>query len=165
MTDVTEPQDPQLVPTLTDKTPTSDRVEGQAAVIDGRTVNVRKTHPNLWRSVMAYAAINALLGLNFILLHPTFLIYETSNYVWGGTFLTLAAAKIVFLNLYRHLGAVRVAMAAEIAFMFFIAVGATEPFLDGIGSLQNPILYVGLAVLELPLLLEPFINPWTARRD
>lgn len=65
----------RVIPVLTDDTPRRDRIEGQTpvTVVDA---DLRKTHPNLWRSVMAFAAVNALLGLNFMILQPTFLIYN-----------------------------------------------------------------------------------------
>lgn len=157
--------DDQVMPPLTDSTPRREQLEGQATVTNGNAANLRKTHPNLWRAVMAFAAVNALLGLNFLILQPTFLIYNRSNYWWGAIFLTLAACKIVFLNLYRNLHLLRVTMACEVSFMMVIALGTTQPFFEGEGSLQLPILYLGMCVLEMPLLLEPFINPWTARRD
>lgn len=126
-------------------------------------IRLRLTHPNLWRSVQIYAALTVALGFNFILLHPTFPIYGASYYLWGGIFLGLGTAKLVFSNVVHNLTAVRVAMAAEIAYMLFLGVGTMEPYLNGVGSLQLPILYLGLCALELPLLLEPFFNPWTAR--
>lgn len=153
-----------VVPALTTETAARDLVTGQDAIVNG-TIDVRKTHPNLWRSVMLYASVNMLLGLNFLVLQPTFLIYDQSNYLWGVIFLAAGLAKVVFLNFYRSLRNVRLTMAFEVSFMFFIALGATQPFLEGEGSLQLPILYVGMALLELPMLIEPFVNPWTARRD
>lgn len=153
-----------VVPALTSETAARDLVTGQDAIVNG-TIDVRKTHPNLWRSVMLYASVNMLLGLNFLVLQPTFLIYDQSNYLWGVIFLAAGLAKVVFLNFYRSLRNVRLTMAFEVSFMFFIALGATQPFLEGEGSLQLPILYVGMALLELPMLIEPFVNPWTARRD
>jgi hypothetical protein len=156
--------DPQLVPTLTASTPKRDQVAGQGDVSNG-TPDIRKTHPLLWRAVMAYAAICGFLGLNFIFFHPAFLLYHQSNYWWGAIFLILCISKIVFLNLYRNLHLMRVTMACEVSFMLFLALGATEPVWTSSASLQLPILYIGLAILEIPLILEPFVNPWTARRD
>jgi len=156
---------PELMPVLTDETPSSETVEGQGAIINGGSLDVRKTHPNLWRVVMAFAVINVLLGLNFMLLHPAFLIYHQSNYLWGLIFLILGMSKITFLNFYRNLRLVRLTMGCEVAFMTSLALGATEPVFTSSASLQLPILYLGLAALELPLMLEPFINPWTARRE
>jgi hypothetical protein len=153
------------MPVLTNRTSRFHRVAGQGPVVNGAVIDIRKTHPNLWLLVMTYGGVCTLLGLNFLFLSPTFLLWQTPNYVWGVVFMFLACAKFVFLNVYRNLRLVRLTMAAEVGFMLFIALGATEPFLTGKGSLQLPILYVGMALLELPLLLEPFINPWTARRD
>ena len=49
------------------------------------------------------------------------------------------------------------------AYTAFLAVGTGEPWLEGCGSLQLPILYAGLALLQVPLMREPFVNPVTAK--
>ena len=154
----------QLVPILTTDTPKLEQVYGQGEIING-TVDLRKTNPNLWRAVLGFAIINISLGFNFLIFHPVFLLWHQSNYLWSAIFLTLGTSKIVFLILKRNLSMVRLTMGAEIGYMMFLAIGATEPVLTNSASMQLPILYVGLAFLELPWLLEPFINPWTARRD
>lgn len=94
---------------------------------------------------------------------PTFLIYAQPNAVWAVSFLAIGASKLIFLNVYRRLRLVRLCMAVEVAFMMYLAWGTTQPYFTGKGSLQLPILYGVLALLQVPLLLEPFINPLTAR--
>lgn len=128
------------------------------------TIDIRKTHPNLYWLVMTLALVGLALGLNFIFLHPTFPIYGASNYLWGGIFLGIAFGKIISLNLYRRLRLVRGIMAFAVAYMMFLALGTMQPYLEGVGSLQLPILYAGMSALQIPLLLEPFINPRTAKR-
>lgn len=127
------------------------------------TINIRKTHPNLYWIVMILAVGDIALGLNFIFLHPTFLIYSASNYLWGGVFLALGLGKLVSLNLYRRLRLVRAIMAAAAFYMLFISLGAMQPFLEGVGSLQNPILYAIVATVQIRLLMEPIWNPVTAK--
>lgn len=125
--------------------------------------DIRKTHPNLYWLVMILAVVGIALGLNFIVNSPTFLIYAAPNVLWGVIFLAIGLGKIVSLNFYRRLRLVRAIMAFGVAYMMFLALGTMQPFLEGSGSLQLPILYVGMAALQIPLLLEPFVNPWTSR--
>lgn len=133
-------------------------------VIDG-TIDVRKTHPNLYRMIMLLGGTCLLLGLNFLVLNPTFLIFNLPNQIWGISFLLIGTAKIVFLNISRKLVLVRLAMSFAVIYYMLLAIGTSQPFLEGTGSLQLPILYTCIAFIQFVLLLEPFINPWTARRD
>ena len=134
-------------------------------VVNGGRIDVRKTHPNLYLAVSTLALVSVALGVNFWVFNPAFQVYGASNRVWGSIFLLLGIGKLVFLNAYRRLPLLRATMAAAVAFMLFFGVGTLEPVLEGDASAQLLILYVGLSVLQIPLLLEPFINPWTARRD
>jgi len=133
-------------------------------VING-SIRVRKTHPNLYRMIMLLAVLCLLLGLNFVVLHPTFLIYDQSNYLWGIIFFVIGTSQIVFLNFYPRLKMVRLSMSISVGYFLFLAMGTCQPFFAGVGSLQLPILYGAMAIIHLPLLFEPFINPWTAERE
>lgn len=136
----------------------------EGLIVNG-SIHVRRTHPNLYRAVMSLAVLYVALGLNFWILAPTFLIYDMPSQLWGTIFLALGVCKLVFLNVWRKLRMVRVAMAFSIAYCLFLGAGTTQPFFEGQGSLQLPILYLAVAVVQIPILIEPFINPWTARRD
>lgn len=136
----------------------------QALIVNGE-IDIRKTHPNLYLMVMTLALTDVLLAANFYLLKPAFEVYHLSNWVWGAVFLALGISKFWFLNIHRSLRAVRMVMAFAFSFIIFFAVGTCEPWLDGAGSLQLPIMYLGMALIQVPMLLEPFIQPWTARRD
>lgn len=127
-------------------------------------IDIRKTHPNLYWLVMTLAIGAIALGLNFIILTPTFLIYDASNNLWGGTFLALGSAEIIFLNVYRRIRLVRLCMSVSFAYTMFLTLGTTQPFLEGSGSLQLPIVYAIISAVQIPLLFEPFVNPWTARQ-
>lgn len=155
---VSRSTDPKAVLSTEEATPLDE-----ALVVNGQ-VNLHRTHPGLYRSAITLGVVNLALGLNFILLSPTFLIYDSPNVLWGVLFLALGVLKILFLSVFRRLRAVRAVMAFAVAYYLFLGVGTTTPFVEGTGSLQLPILYVSLAALHVPLLLEPFINPWTARR-
>lgn len=132
-------------------------------VVNG-SINVRLTHPNLYYTIMVFAIVSLILGLNFLVLHPTFLIYNQPNWLWGSIFVIIAVIKLIFLNFYRRLKPMRATMAFAVGYSLFLAGGTMQPFFEGQGSLQLPIMYAALAALQYPLLLEPFINPWTARR-
>lgn len=126
-------------------------------------INVRKTHPNLYWVLMFLAATGIALGLNFILLQPTFLIWDAPNVLWGAIFLVVSFARLIALNIYRRLRWVRATMFFSAAYMGFLAIGTSQPFIEGSGSLQLPIIYAGMTLLQVPLLFEPFVNPVTAK--
>lgn len=126
-------------------------------------INVRRTHPNLYWLLMVLSVTGIALGLNFIVLQPTFHIFAAPNAVWGGIFLATSIARLIALNVYRRLRWVRATMFFSAAYMAFLAVGTGQPFVEGTGSLQLPIIYAGMALLQVPLLWEPFVNPETAK--
>lgn len=132
--------------------------------MDADTIDIRKTHPNLYWLVVILAVVQIALGLNFIINQPTFPIFSGPNELWASIFLVIGFGKLIALNLYRRLRLVRAFMALAVAYMMFLALGTTQPFLEGAGSLQLPILYAGLSALQIPLLLEPFVNPWTSKK-
>lgn len=141
-----------------ESTPVNDQL-----VVNG-SINIRKTHPNLYLGISTFALMDLALGLNFLLFTPTFHVYGMPFWLWGVIYLTLGISQLVFLNLYRSLPLVRVTMASSITFALFFGVGTLQPVFEGVASPQLMILYAGVAALQGPLLLEPFINPWTAKR-
>lgn len=152
----------KIVEPLTEET--VEKLLDQGPVINGNRIYVRYTHPTLYLMTMLSGSLEVLLALNFLFLNPTFLIYGQPNYLWGSIFLLLGFGKIFFLNFFRSLRIVRFSMAASFSYIMLIAYGTCQPFAEGEGSLQLPLLYMGWAVLYVALLLEPFINPWTARQ-
>jgi len=150
--------DPPLAAAPGGRTPLDETL-----IVNGR-VELRRTHPCLWRAETGLAIINLALGLDFVVLQPTSLIYGFPNELWGAIFLALGVAELAFLNLYRRLKGARAVMAADAAYLLFLAAGTTQPFIEGHGSLQVPIMYLALAAVQIPLVIEPFMNPWTARR-
>lgn len=134
-------------------------------------VNIRKTHPNLFWLVMIQAVAGAALGLNFIggtlsdgYPSPTFPIFGAPNALWGVIFLALSAVRIMSLTIIRRMRLVRALIAFSTVYTMFLAFGTMQPWIEGKGSLQLPILYAAMSALQMPLLLEPFVNPWTAKR-
>lgn len=135
----------------------------ESIVVKG-TINIRKTHPNLYLGISTFALMDLALGLNFLFFTPTFHVYGMPFVLWGVIYLALGISQLIFLNVYRKLPLVRVTMACSITFALFFGVGTLQPVFEGLASPQLMILYAGMAALQLPLLLEPFINPWTAKR-
>lgn len=127
-------------------------------------LNIRLTHPNLYHSIIVLGIMSVALAFNFWLSNPTFNPWPGKNIV-GVVFLLLGVGELVFLNVTGHLRMVRLMMAASIGIMFFWGLSNTQQFFAGHASLQLPILYMALAVLQLPLLVEPPINPVTAKVD
>jgi len=130
---------------------------------DASGVNLRKTHPTLYRTYMTFALISIGLGLNFLLTNPTFNPYHIDKAIIGSIFVFIGLIKLVFLNIFRHLRLIRIALAINIAFMIFWGVGSSFTFFQGKTSLQLFVLYIGLSALELWLLQESPVNPMTEK--
>jgi hypothetical protein len=126
-------------------------------------MDLRQLHPNLYFSVMFYACWAILLGVNFLVFTPTYLIFSLPNQLWGSVLLGIGVSELVFLNIRQVLKFVRLSMAASISLCGILAVGTCQPFAEGVGSLQLPIMYAFLAAFQFPLLIEPPVNPWTKR--
>lgn len=126
-------------------------------------IDIRKTHPNLYWLVMTLAVMQVALAFNFFILQPTFQIWGLPNFLWGSIFLVIGVGKIAALNFYRRVRLVRGLMIFAVAYMGFLAIGTGQPWLQGNGSLQLPLLYGALCLLQIPLIREPFINLVTAK--
>lgn len=127
-------------------------------------LNLRHSHPNLYRGITTFAVINIGLALNFFFTNPTFNPYGIDKNIVGAIFLVLGLSKLTFLNVHRSLRVVRFLMTVEIAFMLFWGGGNTITFMTGQTSLQLFVLYAGMALNELFLLLEPPANPMTGQK-
>lgn len=127
-----------------------------------RRISLRRTHPNLYRSLMGVALTFIALGFNFLFAHLTFEQFGVPKEAVGAGFLVIGLAQFTFLNLWRSVRWIRVMLIIGIIYMLTWGVGTTETFFTGESSLQLFILYWSLAGAQAPLLLEPFINPVTA---
>jgi hypothetical protein len=129
-------------------------------------MNLRRTHPNLYKAYTVYAALNVALGLNFLFLNPTFDPLDIPKAIPGAVFLTLGLAELSFLNIFRNAALLRLTMATAITSMFFWCGALTFDFFRlEQTSLQLPLTFLGLAVLGMPLLAEPSVNPITDARN
>lgn len=129
-----------------------------------QNVEIRKSHPALYRTLMTLAVMGIALGFNFWFSNPTFNPYGVPKNAIGVVFSVLGCSQIVFLNILRNLRMVRLNLAASITWMFFWGVSNAQQFLAGNASLQLPILYVTLSILQIPLLVESPVNPMTEKK-
>lgn len=130
-------------------------------------INIAKTHPTLYRILTVLSIVGILLAVNFFaglvdVLRPTFSIWSVPNSAWATIFLVSSVSTIVALNVYRRLRWVRRMMAFTAAYMMFLTIGTSVPGWEGNASFQLPIVYGGLAAIQVVLLFEPFVNPETA---
>lgn len=127
-------------------------------------VSTRKTHPNLYISLTTIALTSIALALNFHFYTPTFNPYGINKEIIGAIFFLLGFSQLIFLNLYHNLKFVRLILAMSISFMLFWGFSNTQQAFAGKASFQLPILLISLAILQIPLLLEPSTNPMTINK-
>lgn len=126
-----------------------------------KNVSIRKTHPAMYRVLMIVAVMFVALALNLYLTTPTFNPYGISKTLIATIFLVLGVSKIIFLNIYHNLKLVRLMVAIATSFMMFWGVSNSQQSFAGKASFQLPILYITLALINLPFLVEPASNPLT----
>jgi len=136
-----------------------------AAPTDGkhRRLVIRRTHPAFFHGVMTLALVEIALALNFWFYTPAFSPYGVPDHLVGAAFATIGTALLFFLNVWRDLRIVRLALSASVAWSFFWGIANTEQAFAGHTSFQLPILYVGLSVAHIWWLIEAPVNPWTKR--
>lgn len=133
--------------------------------IQHRKVHLNKTHPSLYYAIMTLGVMNVCLALNFFFTTPTFNPYGIpKNYV-GCVFALIGASQLFFLNIMRDLRAVRISLAVSISFMCFWGLSNTQQFFNGKSSLQLPILFLAISILQIPLLTEAPVNPTTRHKQ
>lgn len=124
-------------------------------------VNIRKTHPNLYKLTMVFAVMSLLLAINFWTSNPTFNPFNSNKNWIGVAFFLLGAWHLIFLNLSHNLKMVRLGSTLSIFFLTAWGLGNMQQSIAGKASYQLPILYLALAGLHYLLLLEPPVNPMT----
>lgn len=125
------------------------------------SVNLRLTHPTLYRSAITFSLISVGLGLNFILTKPTFNPYGIPKEITGAIFLALGSFKLVSVIFLKNLRFIRASMAACAGWMMLWGLGTSITFFTGQTSLQLFTLYTGITALQVFWCLEPFLNPAT----
>lgn len=126
-------------------------------------VNIRLTHPGLYHSIMTLGVMGVALAANFWGSNPTFNPYGISKNIIGLIFFLLGISQLIFLNIFRDLRMVRIVLAASVSFMLFWGFSNTAQGIAGAASFQLPILYLTLAILQIPLLIEAPVNPMTEK--
>lgn len=127
------------------------------------TVRIRYTHPALYRSILTLSLMSVALAANFWTSTPTFSPYGIDKNLIGGVFCLLGVSQFVFLNVFHDLRKVRLGLAVSLTFILFWGLSNTQQAFAGNASFQLPILYVALAVMHIPLLIESPVNPMTER--
>lgn len=116
---------------------------------------MRDTHPTLWHFYLLYALLSMGLGLNFIFLTPAFMPLGIDKLVAGLAFCMCGLVKVGLLAGNAPNNLARLSMTVSVFLYGFWAAASTHDFfaLDQT-SLQQPILYVGLAAVAVRLLLS-----------
>lgn len=128
-------------------------------------VNIYRTHPALYRSIMTLSVMNVFLAINFWTSTPTFVPYDIPKNLVGVVFFVLGVSQLISLNVFHNLPRVRFLLAASLTILCFWGLINTQQALAGVASFQLPILYVALAIMHLPLLVEAPVNPMTRREE
>lgn len=127
-------------------------------------IQLRQTHPNLFRGSLAVALVFFALGMNIVVFKPTFDQYGLVRWV-SGLFALFASVQLYALWA-KRLPTLRVSQAA----IFFVALfwaGALTifTFQTHKTSLALPICFYGLAVWQLLQLIEPASNPANEKKS
>jgi len=126
-------------------------------------ISLRKSHPNLFRSLLTLAIMLSALGVNFFVKAPAFNPYGISRFVVGFVFLVLGMSQIIVLTVFHRLPVVRFLAAVSVSVMICWGIANSQQAFQGKTSFQLPILYLALGALQIPLLIEPRINPINIR--
>jgi len=131
-------------------------------------MNLRKSHPALWRSILVVSCMNIGLALNFwnfgFVPAPTFEPYSIPTQLVATIFFTIGVAQIFFLMVIRRLSMVRMVLSISTGWMMFWGISNTQQVFAGNASFQLPILYATISLLQVPLLIESPRNPFTEKR-
>lgn len=129
-----------------------------------RRVNLRKSHPGLYRSIFTVGCMGVALALNFWFSSPTFNPYGLDKNIVGLLFALLGTTQLVFLVVFRDLRMVRIMLAVSLGWMMFWGLSNTQQYFAGKSSLQLPILFITISILQVPLLIESPVNPFTEKK-
>jgi hypothetical protein len=133
------------------------------AAAEHKDVNLRKARPLLYGFIMTFAGIRIGLAINFWTSKPAFHPYDIPNSLIALVFFLLGLWQVIFLNVWRDLRKVRVVLALSAAVTLAWGLLNTHQFFFGPASLQLPIVFIGLAVLQLLCVFSLTINSGTER--
>lgn len=144
-----------LEPKLTRKERRSDAIK----------VNLRKSHPTLYRGIMWFAIFALAMAWNYFFRKPTFTPYGIPKEVIGGTFLFLGMTLVILLNVFRNLRLVRIVMALSSGFVLFWGISNTQQAFANTASFALPITLIYVAGRLMTDLIESPVNPMTRRKE
>lgn len=127
-------------------------------------VNLRKSNPTFYHLIMVLSLGRVALALNFWLYKPTFQPYGIHKAWAGAVFCALGVSQLVFLHLWRDIRKIRLVLATSAAVLMVWGLVNTQQWFAGKASLQLPIVYVVIAVVQIILLVEPPVNPMTEKK-
>lgn len=127
-------------------------------------MNLRLTHPNLYHSIMVLGIMSIALAVNFWTSNPTFDPWPGKNAV-GAIFFLIGTWYFIFTNMWRSLRMVRLGLAFSLFFFAAWGIANMAQSFAGKASFQLPIIYLALAALHYPLVVEPAVNPVTEKSE
>lgn len=129
-----------------------------------KRLNLRKSHPGLYHSIFTVASMGVALAINFWFSNPTFNPYGIDKNIIGTIFALIGISQFVFLVMVRDLRMVRLMLAVSLSWMMFWGLSNTQQFFAGRSSAQLPILFITVAIMQIPLLIEAPVNPFTRKK-
>lgn len=118
-----------------------------------RRVSIRKSHPASWFTIMVVGAGSVAWAFNFWTSNPTFNPYSVSKNVIGVVFFALGFGQLFFLNVYQSRRMTWILVLTSIIWMSFWGFANTEQFRAGNASLQLPIAFLIVALIQIPPLV------------
>lgn len=125
---------------------------------------MKDRHPTLWKVYLTYALGSILAGLNFIYLTPAFMPFDMPKWPVGLIFLSCGVIELLLLLFVSSATWLRRSMALTVfIYLFWVGALTYDFFARSQTSMQLPIFVLIGATVALFSLIEPFINPATAK--
>lgn len=131
---------------------------------DAKKVNLRLTHPGMYRGILLFSFFCIATSLNYFFSRPTFNPYDIEKELIGLIYLSIGSTLLVLLNVFRNLKWLRIIIAVASGFLIFWAISNTQQSFAGKASFVLPILLLYIAFDLVKDLLEAPVNPMT-RKD
>lgn len=132
---------------------------------DAMGINIRKSHPGLYRGIMLFLFFCLATSLNYFFSKPTFNPYGIPKELIGLIYLSISLVLFVLLNLLRNLKLVRITLALSSGFLIFWGISNTQQGFAHKASFALPILLVYIALSLVNDLLQSSVNPMTRKGD
>lgn len=126
-------------------------------------VNLRKSHPKLWYSILIMSGMGVAMLINFLFYTPTFNPYDIPKTVVAAVFGLIGLTQLMALVVVRNLRVVRITLSLSIFWMWAWAWANAQQAFAGKSSLQLPIALMTISLMQLPSLTESPVNPFTEK--